>query len=191
MLGAKAERTHAGNRTHGIRRKRPTGTPRPRTFQRVAAGLLARGSSLPSRLPEILAISVTSMDVGSPLTVAGAAPALPASAPDSLLAPAPTNGPENHEHIQCDFRAATSQEIVRVLHCRGRMGGRSDCVTESLPFCPRGRFEVDRGINAETLSRRLGAPDKDAKDVRDATRRRKMEIGSFSSLTRPRLRQHF
>jgi len=32
-------------------RKRTTGTPRPRRFHRVEAGLLARGSSLPSGLP--------------------------------------------------------------------------------------------------------------------------------------------
>jgi hypothetical protein len=42
----------------------------------VEAGLLARRSSLASGLPEAFA-SVTSVDANSPLTVAGAAPALP------------------------------------------------------------------------------------------------------------------
>lgn len=50
----------------------------------VGAGLLARGSSLLSGLPEAAQASVTSLDSGLPLTVAGAAPAL---SPASLLAP--------------------------------------------------------------------------------------------------------
>jgi hypothetical protein len=66
-------------------RKRTTGTPRPRTFRRVGAGLLARGSLPRSAFPGSL--PVTLMDIGSPLTVAGAAPALPEGAPASLLAP--------------------------------------------------------------------------------------------------------
>jgi hypothetical protein len=68
----------------------------PEDVHRVEAGLLARGSSLPSAFPGILPVAL--IDVGSPLTVAGAAPALSRShdrsAPASLLAPG-RNGPED------------------------------------------------------------------------------------------------
>ncbi|BBC02238.1 hypothetical protein BE61_77010 [Bradyrhizobium elkanii USDA 61] len=84
MLGAKAM-ADAG------RRSRPSDgclahhrdTP-PVDEYFVGAGLLARGSLPPSGLPEAARASVTLLDSGSPLTVAGAAPAL---APASLLAP--------------------------------------------------------------------------------------------------------
>jgi hypothetical protein len=49
---------------------------------------LCLGPAFPGSLP------VTLMDLGSPLTVAGAAPALPEGAPASLLAPE-RFGPEN------------------------------------------------------------------------------------------------
>ena len=53
----------------------------------VEAGLLAHGSMLLSGLPETFRVPVTSLDSGSPLTVAGAAPALATTAaPASLLA---------------------------------------------------------------------------------------------------------
>jgi hypothetical protein len=52
----------------------------------VAAGLLARGSSLQSYLPGVYGPSDMSLDSNSPLTVAGAAPASPCGSPDSLLA---------------------------------------------------------------------------------------------------------
>ena len=62
----------------------------------VGAGLLADGSLLLSGLPEAAQASVTSLDSGSPLTVAGAAPA---SSPASLLAPDQV-GPENLDDLE-------------------------------------------------------------------------------------------
>jgi hypothetical protein len=65
-------------------RKRTTGTPRPRTIDLSGqvSWLAGRrlGPAFPGSLP------VTLMDLGSPLTVAGAAPALAYAAPASLLA---------------------------------------------------------------------------------------------------------
>jgi hypothetical protein len=68
----------------------------------VGAGLLACWSSLLSGLPEAVQASVTSLDSGSPLTVAGAAPAF---APASLLAPDQWE-PENLDDL--DYRHENS-----------------------------------------------------------------------------------
>jgi hypothetical protein len=66
-------------------RKRTTGTPRPRTFDVSGQVSWLAGLCLGPAFPGLL--PVTLMDIGSPLTVAGAAPALPEGAPASLLAP--------------------------------------------------------------------------------------------------------
>ncbi len=98
MLGAKAV-ADAGRGSRAVRRLlgAPPGHPaRGRII--VGAGLLARGSSLLSGLPEAAQASVTSLDSGLPLTVAGAAPAL---SPASLLAPDQV-GPENLDDL--DYR---------------------------------------------------------------------------------------
>src|SRR5271163_2624237 len=71
----------------------------PEDVQRVAAGLLARGSLRLSGLPGAFPAPVTLSDRRSPLTVAGAAPAssLCGDAPDSLLAADPLADRQNHD----------------------------------------------------------------------------------------------
>lgn len=72
--------------------KRTTGTPRPRTYV-VGAGLLAHGSQPGVRLPRIAPSDMNERWLAA-YSCGGSAGIKPAS----LLAPAPKNGPENHDN---------------------------------------------------------------------------------------------
>src|SRR5690606_41723653 len=86
-------------------RRAATGTPRPRTYHSVAAGLLACGLRPSSCLPEARGLQWRNWDEGSPLTVAGTAPALPLfGAPDSLLALAKDRRREPRRYNNYDYQ---------------------------------------------------------------------------------------
>src|SRR5690606_26728200 len=117
MLGAKAERTRVRTPARMPVRRAATGTPRPRTYHSVAAGLLACGSRPSSCLPEARGLQWRNWDEGSPLTVAGAAPALPLfGAPDSLLALAKDRRREPRRHNNDDYQPVVKWNIKISLY---------------------------------------------------------------------------
>src|SRR5262245_483226 len=85
FVGAEASVDHLRPVTRTGRQAPHRGTP-PVDVRSITAGLLARGSRRLSGLPGRFCASGT-IDSRSPLTVAGAAPALSCDAPGSLLAP--------------------------------------------------------------------------------------------------------
>jgi hypothetical protein len=156
-LGAKAERTHAAIRA--VRRPREHAgdhrdTP-PEDVELVAAGLLARGSSHPSDLPEACA-SVADMDGGSPLTVAGAAPAC---APDSLLALAPLGRMRTVIQGLCccqPIRQATHKEIFIFRPARSWM--HAVWLNFRFPLSLRMVAGTERSLMRKLLKRSAKAP---------------------------------
>src|ERR1043166_9200121 len=76
-LGAKAEVTRLDSANNSARnRNRTTGTPRPRTCMLSRQVSWLAGPCCCPAFPKPIVVSVTLLDSGSPLTVAGAAPAL-------------------------------------------------------------------------------------------------------------------
>ena len=116
MLGAKAEVTRLDPRTASARgiATAPPGHPARGRYV-VEAGLLAHGSLLLSGLPGTCQLSVTSLDSGSPLTVAGAAPALAFGRTGFPLSFGP-NEPEEPRRLQLRSTA---------ISVNTRSGGRS------------------------------------------------------------------
>ena len=100
-LGAKAKVTRLDSGQHSVLRNHsaPPGHPaRGRVCCRGRSpGSRVDAAVRPSR--NLCEVSVTSLDSGSPLTVAGAAPALAYAAPASLLAPGNFPGEPRRAHL--------------------------------------------------------------------------------------------
>ncbi|MCP1838184.1 hypothetical protein ACVIHI_000447 [Bradyrhizobium sp. USDA 4524] len=105
----------------------------------VGAGLLARGSSPLSGLPEAAQASVTLLDSGSPLTVAGAAPASPAS----LLAPDKT-GTGEPRRLGLSARQLRRQPLKLMLRRLLRVDDARPLLIATLKALSNHRYRGDR-----------------------------------------------